>query len=173
MPTQSPRTRATTKGFARASKLVQGRVRDASASRGFAQSHLLTQWEDVVGSDIASVARPVEVSYARGGFGATLVLLTTGAQAPMLEMQKEQIRSRVNSVYGYNAIARIRITQTAPRGFAEGKVAFQHASSKDKPAEPTEAARATAARVVAPVGDAGLRAALETLGAHVTSKSKA
>jgi len=172
MSTHSQRARPTTKGFARASKLVQGRVRDASASRGFAQSQLLTQWEEVVGPDVAAIARPVEVSYARGGFGATLVLLTTGAQAPMLEMQKEQIRSRVNAVYGYNAIARVRITQTAPRGFSEGKVAFQHASARQVPAQPSEAARAAASQVVAPVADDGLRAALETLGAHVTSKSK-
>ena len=46
--------------------------------------------------------------------GATLTLLTTGANAPMLEMQKEKLRQKVNAVYGYNAISRVRIT-----GFVE------------------------------------------------------
>jgi hypothetical protein len=40
-----------------------------------------------------------------------LVILTTGAQAQMLEMQLPQLREKVNACYGYNAISRIRITQ--------------------------------------------------------------
>ncbi|MBT26349.1 MAG: RNA-binding protein, partial [Rhodobacteraceae bacterium] len=104
---------STTKGFARTSALLQSRIRKAGESRGFAVTRLLTHWPEVVGEDIAAIARPVDVKYGRsGGFGATLTLLTTGAQAPMLEMQKDQIRQKVNGVYGYNAIARIRITQT-------------------------------------------------------------
>ena len=39
-------------------------------------------------------------------------------------MQKVQLRERVNAVYGYNAIARIRITQTAAAGFSEGQADF-------------------------------------------------
>ena len=44
----------------------------------------------------------------------------------MLEMEKEHLREKVNAVYGYNAIARIRITQTASTGFAEGQADFRH-----------------------------------------------
>ena len=114
MPPRKP----TTRGFKKTSALLQARIKRASETRGFAQSRLLTHWPEIVGDAIASVARPVNVSYARGGFGATLTVLTTGAQAPMLEMQKVQLREKVNSVYGYNAISRILITQTAPTGFA-------------------------------------------------------
>ena len=66
-------------------------------------TRLLTHWEEAVGQDIAAIARPVNIGYGRGSFGATLTVLTTGAQAPMLEMQKEQLREKVNAVYGYNA----------------------------------------------------------------------
>jgi hypothetical protein len=125
--------RATTKGFKRTASLLTGRIRAASESRGFAQSRLLTDWTEVAGADVAAVSRPVEVSYGRGGMGATLTLLTTGAQAPMLEMQKDQLRQKVNAVYGYNAIARIRITQTAATGFSEGRVAFDHAPKDARP----------------------------------------
>ncbi len=162
---------ATTKGFKRTSALLTGRIRTASESRGFAQSKLLTHWAEVVGDDIAAIAHPVEVSYARGGMGATLTLLTTGAQAPMLEMQKEQLRSKVNSVYGYNAIARIRVTQTAPTGFAEGQVAFGHRKA-DAPKEVDPSLKARAVETTAPVADEGLRAALERLGTNVLTKAK-
>lgn len=164
--------KAATYGFKRTSALLQTSIRRASESRGFAQSRLLTHWAEVVGDDIAAIARPVEVSYARQGMGATLTLLTTGAQAPMLEMQKEKLRERVNAVYGYNAIARIRITQTAPVGFAEGQVEFSLrptvAESPDVAPETLEAASSLAA----PVTDDGLRAALERLARNVLTKSQ-
>ena len=164
--------RATTKGFKRTASLLTGRIRQASESRGFAQSRLLTDWAEVAGADVAAVARPVEVSYGRGGMGATLTLLTTGAQAPMLEMQKDQLREKVNAVYGYNAIARIRITQTAATGFADGQVAFDHKPKDTGPKEPAADMHRAAGKVVAPVEDETLRAALERLGANILTKEK-
>ena len=166
----SPR-RASTKGFARTSSLLTGRIRAASESRGFSQSRLLTHWAEIAGADAAAISRPVEVSYGRGGMGATLTLLTTGANAPMLEMQKEQLRARVNAVYGYNAIARVRITQTAARGFAEGQVAFETrpADPAPRPADPE--LRRKAAETASPVGDAGLREALARLGENILNKT--
>jgi hypothetical protein len=166
-----PQRRTTTKGFARTSSLISNRIRAASETRGFAQSRLLTHWAETVGEDTAEIARPVEVSYARGGFGATLTLLTTGAHAPMLEMEKEKLRAKVNAVYGYNAIARIRITQTAATGFAEGQVAFTPKNTVDAPRAPGAQAEARAAQTTAPVTDEGLRVALTRLGAHIMDKS--
>jgi len=162
----------TTRGFKRTAQLVQGRIRHATESRGFAQTRLLTHWPEIVGDDIAAIARPVNISYSRQGLGATLTVLTTGAQAPMLEMQKETLRDKVNAVYGYNAIARIRVTQTAPTGFAEGQASFQHRPAAPAKPAPDPQTRARAADLAAPIGDAGLRSALEALGQNVLSRSK-
>ena len=159
--------RTSTKGFKRTATLLGNRIRTASESRGFAQSRLLTNWAEIAGPDISSVARPVEVSYSRDGMGATLTLLTTGAQAPMLEMQKEQIRAKVNSVYGYNAIARVRITQTATTGFAEGQVDFTHRPKSVSEMIPDAGIVKRAAETTQAVGDEGLRTALERLGTNV------
>ncbi|MGC3937840.1 DUF721 domain-containing protein [Roseobacter sp. EG26] len=166
-----PPRRASTKGFKRTSSLLTGRIRSASESRGFAQSRLLTQWAEIVGKDIASISRPVEVGYGRGGMGATLTLLTTGSNAPMLEMQKEQLRQKVNSVYGYNAIARIRVTQTAGTGFAEGQVAFDPAAPVQNKTPVDPALRRKATEVASPVEDAGLRDALARLGENILNKT--
>lgn len=163
--------RAATRGFARTSGLLEQRIRKASETRGFAQSRLLTHWDEVAGMDIASIARPVEVKYGRQGFGATLTLLTTGANAPILEMQKEQIRAKVNTVYGYNAISRVRITQTAPTGFAEGQVQFARPAAKAKPAPDPSMVKA-AQTLAAPVENDDLRKALEALGQNVFTKAK-
>ena len=160
------------RGFERTSSLVQPRVRDASASRGFAVSRLLTHWSEIVGEDTASVANPVDVKYGRGGLGATLTLLTTGAQAPMLEMQKDKIKERVNACYGYSAISRVRITQTAPTGFAEGHVDFSHAPAKPMQKRVAPELKAKAARATSAIGDESLRAALERLGENILSNQK-
>ena len=158
MPTNTrpPRTDRRKRGFERAASLVAGRVRGAGESRGFAVSRLLTHWADVAGPDVARIARPVDVSYGRG-FGATLTLLTTGANAPMLEMQKDTIRERVNACYGYAAIQKVRITQTAATGFAEGQAVFDPAPK----AHPEQAAiRAEARTAAKDVDDDDLRAGL-------------
>ena len=163
----------TTYGFKRAAGLVQDRVRTAGESRGFAQSRVLTHWEEVAGPDLAALLRPVDISYARQGFGATLTVLTTGAQAPVLEMQKETLRSRINAVYGYNAIARIHITQTAATGFADGQVDFVHRKPQTPASNPDPEVARRAAQVAGGVEDDALRAALERLATNVISKGKA
>ena len=167
-----PAHKGTTFGFKRGATLLGPQIRKASETRGFAVSRVLTHWAEIVGDEIAAIARPVEVSYGRQGFGATLSVLTTGAQAPMLEMQKEVLRERVNAAYGYNAIARIRITQTAPTGFAEGQVAFETRPKQAPPAAPDPEAGRHAAEIAATVHDEGLRQALEALGRNVLSRRK-
>ncbi len=163
--------RSSTRGFKRTATLLNGQIRRAGESRGFAVSRLLTHWAEIVGQEIAAIARPVKVGYGKGGFGATLTVLTTGPQAPMLEMQKEQLRERVNSVYGYNAISRILITQTAPTGFAEGQASFElRPKQVERPIAPEVAAEAQ--QTASEVQDNELRTALERLGRNVLTKQK-
>ena len=167
---KQPYAKGTTRGFSRAATLMQGRIRSASEGRGFAQTRLLTHWAEIVGPDTAKMAQPVDVKYGRGGLGATLTLLTTGSMAPMLEMQKEQIREKVNACYGYAAISKVRITQTAPTGFADGRVSFEAAPKvvKTPNAEATQAAHEMAQDFTSP----DLKAALAALGANVLTKYK-
>lgn len=167
---KQPRHKGTTRGFSHAATLMQPRIKQASEDRGFAVTRLLTHWPEVVGTATAQIATPVNVSYGKGGMGATLTLLTTGAQAPMLEMQKEQIREKVNACYGYRAISRVRITQTAPTGFAEGRVAFEQAPKRQKSLDPV--VQSAAKDLSSKVENEDLRAALAALGANVLSKQK-
>ena len=120
-------------GFRRTSALLEQKLRNAGESRGFAITRLLTHWSEIVGAPVADICTPVKVSYAQKGFGATLVVLTTGPQAQMIAMQLPQLREKVNACYGYNAISRIRITQTAPVGFSDGKALFGSPAQKHHP----------------------------------------
>ena len=163
--------RKTHKGFTQTGRFLTGQIKSASQGRGFAETKVLTHWAEIVGPELAAISRPVKVSYGRSGLGATLTVLTTGAQAPMLEMQKTKMRDMVNGVYGYSAISNVRITQTAATGFAEGQADFAHKPvHSSKPAAPRPAAATKAKETVDDVQDEGLRDALARLGAHIIDK---
>ncbi len=170
-PAAPPVTEHRRRGFEPAFSLVTNQVRGAGEARGFAVARLVTHWAETVGEDLAKVTRPVKIGYSQGGMGATLSVLVQGAHAPMVGMQLERIRERVNAVYGYNAISRVHLTQTAGAGFAEGQAQFTHAP-KTPPADPETEARLTAAaaRQTEGVGDPGLRAALERLAQNILSR---
>ncbi|TDK46203.1 DUF721 domain-containing protein [Antarcticimicrobium luteum] len=163
--------RSTTRGFKRTATLLNEQIRRAGESRGFAVTRVLTHWAEIAGPDMAAVSRPVKIGYGRGGFGATLTVLTTGSHAPMLDMQKDQLRDRVNAVYGYNAISRVRITQTAPTGFAEGQARFERPEPPPPPEPAPEICR-DASETAGAITDDGLRAALERLGRNVLSRHR-
>ena len=160
------------RGFRQAGSLVSREIREVAETRGFAVSRLLTHWPEIAGDALARTTRPVKVSYARGGLGGTLAILTSGAHAPMVEMQAERLRQRVNACYGYNAIARIRVTQTAPDGFAEGAAPFAPAPPRVPDPAPSAEAAAKAGQTVSSVSDPGLRDALEALGTQILSRTK-
>ncbi|MCB5409611.1 DUF721 domain-containing protein [Pseudogemmobacter faecipullorum] len=166
-PSSQPRMR----GFEPAFSLMTRQLRHAGEARGFAVSRLITHWAETVGEDLARVTRPVKIGWAREGMGATLSLLVNGAHAPMISMQLERIRERVNAVYGYNAISRISLTQTASDGFAEGQAQFSGPAAPAPPDPVAEAELAAEARSKAEgVSDPGLRNALEQLARNILTR---
>ena len=144
-------------GFTHAAALLRERIRAAGASRGFSTAGVLTHWADVVGADIAALARPVKIAHGRGGLGATLTVETGGAAAPVVQMHVPAIIARVNAASGHAAVSRVKIVQAAGA-----------AVSAQAPAPP----RPAPARLPAVEGvrDAGLQDALARLGRNVAMR---
>jgi hypothetical protein len=151
------------RGFRTAASLVERRIREAGQARGFSVMRLLTHWPEIVGEDLARIARPGKVTRGRGA-GATLTLVCSGAAAPLVQMQAPRIVSKVNACYGYAAIAQVRVTQTAPDGFAEKQAEFRHEPRRDP------AVDARAGEVAEGIADPELREALRTLARNVLSR---
>ena len=64
-------------GFRSASSLLERQIQKTSETRGFAISKLLVNWADIIGNEIAKIAKPVKVNYGRDGIGAGFCLLYT------------------------------------------------------------------------------------------------
>lgn len=157
------------RGFEPAAGLMAAHIRRAGEGRGIAVARILTDWAEVVGAETAAICRPVRMSHGKGGFGATLVLLVPGAQGPRLAMMLPRIREQVNAVYGFNAVARITITQTAPEGLADDRAP---AAPPVAPA-PTPVQTAMAEAAASGIDDPALAEALRRFALHFHTRRNA
>ena len=57
------RRRSSTYGFALTGGLLKQDIRRASESRGFAQSRVLTHWEEIAGTEMAAIYRDLLSCY--------------------------------------------------------------------------------------------------------------
>ena len=155
-------------GFKKASVLLKKNIQKVSESRGFAQSRVLTHWSEIVGEEISSVSIPTKVSYKTDSLGATLTILTSGSSGPILEMQKEFIRTKINAVYGYNAVQKIKITQSSPLALIRKNENSKSIISKKN--KPKVEISTSLEKAVNEIDDKNLRQALEELAINVFTK---
>ncbi|HMA52000.1 MAG TPA: DciA family protein [Magnetospirillaceae bacterium] len=81
--------------------------------RGFSEVSLITNWPEIVGQAQALGSVPLKIAFPREErSGGTLhVRVSTGGLATEFQYRKELIISRINSHFGYGAVADLRITQ--------------------------------------------------------------
>lgn len=149
--------------FTAAAALLDDRIRKVAEKRGFAAARLLTRWAEVVGPDVAAIAVPVGVAQPRGQAGATLTLLCPGPAALRLEMEAPRLVDRINQVYGFAAIGRIRLRQTSHADFASAQATAKASAAPSAPMAP--------AAPPPDVSDTELRLALGRLAANVRSRT--
>lgn len=158
------------RGFAHAGMTARPAVREIAHGRGFAEADVLVRWHEIVGADHAGKCRPVTVRYGQNrAIGATLIVHADSGRAPEVEHLGPMIVERVNQYYGYRAVSRLKVTQSADvaPGFAEPQAAFS-----DQDAEPTDADRSCAAEMARPIESPGLREALTRMGGHVLAQAR-
>jgi hypothetical protein len=152
--------------------LVGKVVGDTFRRRGFASVELVTRWAEIVGADVAAHSEPIKIQWTRpapslpspasgGGSGwgqepGTLVLRVDGPAAIEVQHLTHVICERVNSFFGWRAVARISLRQ-APLRRGERK-AIRTVDA---------AAAARVAATMPDIADDDLRAALARLGAAI------
>jgi hypothetical protein len=139
--------------------LTKTAFRNSLGGRGFAEAGLITEWAAIVGQDVARMSRPVQLAFPRGERkGGAITVECGGAAALELQHLKPQILDRINSHFGYAAIAELRFRQ----GSVMPKAGVRSRNRDSKPPTAADIAETTAAVAAVPEGE--IKASLMRLG---------
>lgn len=140
-------------------------TRPAFEKFGFPAAALLSDWAAIAGPELAGYTAPERLKWprqpealedARGQPAATLVLRVDGPRAIELQHRLPQLIERINSYFGFRAVAQIRIYQ-AP---------LEHASDRRQPRTKITP-RPDRGGLVASIADPRLRTALSRIAAAI------
>lgn len=148
--------------------LTKTAFRNTMGGRGFAEAGLITEWASIVGADVARMSRPLQLAFRRGERkGGVLTIACGGAAALELQHLKPQILDRINSHFGYAAVAELR--------FQQGSVALSpKPKSRLRDSKPPSAAEiAETAALVDTVPDGEIKASLLRLGLAIRRDNRA
>lgn len=150
-------------------------TRPAFEKYGFSAATLITDWETIVGADIATYSAPERLKWPRrvefddpseadrGRPGATLILSVDPGRALDAQYKTQQILERINAYFGYRAVADIRISQSFRTPATPSKPPLLDAPAMPQP-------RITPPEALAQIEDDRLRAALERMAAGLVSR---
>jgi hypothetical protein len=128
--------------------------------RGLARAELIAWWPEIVGAAYAGATCPERIRWPRDGRAATLVVRCDPALALQFAHETEQVRTRLNTYFGYPAVGIVKIVQH-PVGTARA------------PARPAPAARPIPERVTKRLAaiDGPLAQSLEALARNILARS--
>jgi hypothetical protein len=95
------------------SATVEKITRPIFGKRGFGQGSMIANWGNIVGNVLAGHTFPEQISYPRNQRNNGTLHLRIDSPALALELQhiETQLLDRVNTHFGYRAVAHIRIIQ--------------------------------------------------------------
>lgn len=141
---------------------VERLVKPVCKQQGFSEHRLLTEWQSVVGADLARYSAPRKLTFPKGRreMGALHVGVFPGRALELQHMQP-QILERIATYFGYRAVERLVFMQDAQlRPVAKPK----HRRADLPPDE-------RVMQQVAQCADDALRHALASLGQAISTKN--
>lgn len=90
--------------------------------RGLANMEIMAHWAEIVGAELAQACAPEKIVWPRAGAhedaehgqarrGAVLHIRVEGPQAVEIQHRSGEIISRINQLFGFSAVEKIRIIQ--------------------------------------------------------------
>ena len=86
-------------------------VKDLLHKRGFFELELLKNWIEIVDKKYANTSLPIKLKSGKANNRANLVVKVDPSNAFGFEHDKEKIKRKINSYFGYDAIEKITIIQ--------------------------------------------------------------
>ena len=136
----------------------------ALGKRGLAFGALINDWPSIVGHQLSLRTAPDKLSFPRGKReDAVLHIRAMGAIALELQHLEPQIVERINSFFGYRAVAKIKLIHAAPLSMPAPVV---------RPRALTMDEELSVITTTAAIEDEELRATLERFGRSLLSQPK-
>jgi hypothetical protein len=134
---------------------------------GFAYGEILAQWDAILGERLSEHARPSRIKWPKQPnsarkYGGVLVVQADPGFALELQYEVPRLIERVNSYFGYGAIAGVKIMQGTPAPGRRWK--------RTAPAEPGREETHDLKERLAGIDDEALRNALARLGRGLKSR---
>ena len=85
-------------------------TKPAFKARGFFTGAVLTRWPDIVGAELSRMSAPERLHFPAGAAAnATLTLRVAPGYAPDIQHLEPLIIERINTYYGFRAVARLKL----------------------------------------------------------------
>ncbi|NQV54521.1 MAG: DUF721 domain-containing protein [Rhodospirillales bacterium] len=145
---------------------IEKLTRPIFAKRGFGAGGIVEHWADIMGSVLANASFPERITYPMGKRVNGTLQLRIASSGLALEIQhlEPQIIERINSHFGYAAVAKLRIIHGPIPKPKETKAAPRAELGAEK--------RADLNRQLDGISDPELKAALKALGEGILTRSE-
>lgn len=145
----------------RIGQVVQRVAAPIFSKQGFSQGRIITDWPEIVGEKIASYGVPEKITFPfQKKSGGTLHIMASGSGGMMFQYQSALIIERINTYFGYNAVAKIQLHNT-PMAAPE--------ASKPKPTPVDERLEKKARKDLKSLEEGALKEALLHLNTSILS----
>ena len=155
----------------RLNQLTAGLLGPVLRARGITIHRIITEWPHIAG-DAAAWSEPQNIKFPQNQQDeGSLTITVRSGRGPEIQMLEEEIIRRCNQVFGYRAIARIVISQTAGTPLSVQTPTLQPAARPTIPDADTAKAYDEAREKIAPQTSPELRQAIDTLGKSLSGKT--
>jgi len=135
----------------------------AVRKRGFIESGVVHQWDNIIGEDMAKWCSPAKLVFPRNSsFGAILYLDVLTARSLEVQHLEPIILEKINTVFGYKAVTRITIRQVAD------VIKEKSTGKRSRQLNPEE--KKWISKQIERTSNTDLKNALETLGAAILAQ---
>lgn len=153
------------------SKTVLPLAKQLLGAKGLLEIEILSGWTSIVGEDLAQYSLPRKITFRKDerSDGTLELLVLSGAFAMEIKQRELQILDKINTYFGYKAVAKLKIIQNScPENFLITKKPIDNMKKNLVSAEEQN----YITEIVKDIDSNDLRQKLENLGKAVFSSKK-
>ncbi len=153
------------------SKTIMPLAKQLLGAKGMLEMEILADWTAIVGEELAQYSLPQKISFRKDerSNGTLELLVLSGAFAMEIQHRESQILNKINTYFGYDAVAKLKIIQNScPENFLFTKKPIDNV--KKNLVSPEEHNYIT--EIIKDVDNNELRRHLEILGEAVLGSKK-